>query len=68
MNEQIKGERIKAELERAKEALQAAENLCEDGLLADSVSRSYYAIFHAARAVMLTKEIDPDTHNGAVAM
>ncbi|HAP67377.1 MAG TPA: HEPN domain-containing protein [Nitrospinae bacterium] len=68
MNKEIRKERIEAEIDRAKEALTAAKNLLEDGLFADSISRAYYAIFHAARAVLLTKEIDPDTHNGAISM
>jgi len=68
MNKEIRKERIEAEIDRAKEALTAAKNLFEDGLFADSISRAYYAIFHAARAVLLTKEIDPDTHNGAISM
>ena len=68
MNKEIRKERIEAEIDRAKEALTAAKNLLEDGLFADSISRAYYAIFHAARAVLLTKEIDPDTHNVAISM
>ena len=68
MNKEIRKERIEAEIDRAKKALTAAKNLFEDGLFADSISRAYYAIFHAARAVLLTKEIDPDTHNGAISM
>lgn len=68
MSLEIKKERIEAELERAKEALTAAQNLLEDELFSDSISRSYYAIFHAARAVLLTKEIEPETHSGAISM
>ena len=68
MNKEIRKERIEAEIDRAKEALTAAKNLFEDGLFADSISRAYYAIFHAARAVLLTKEIDTDTHSGAISM
>ena len=68
MNKEIRKERIEAEIDRAKEALTAAKNLLEDGLFADSISRAYYAIFHAARAVLLTKEIDTDTHSGAISM
>ena len=68
MNKEILKERISAELERAKESLTAAQNLLEDGLFSDSISRSYYAIFHAARAVLLTKDIDSSTHNGAITM
>ena len=68
MSKEIQKERIEAEIDRAKEALTASKNLLEDELFADSISRAYYAIFHAARAVLLTKEIDPNTHGGAITM
>lgn len=68
MTPEIQRERIQAELTRAEEALAAAKNLLEDELFSDSISRAYYAIFHAARAVLLTKDIDPETHSGALTM
>jgi uncharacterized protein (UPF0332 family) len=68
MNAEILKERINAELERAKEASTAAKNLFEDGLYSDSVSRAYYAVLHSARAVLLTKDIDPQSHSGAISM
>lgn len=37
-------ENVLAEFERATRALQAANNLCEDGLNEDAISRSYYAV------------------------
>src|SRR3989338_9160535 len=68
MKKEIRKERIEAEIDRAKEALTAAKNLFEDGLFADSISLAYYDIFHAAKAVLLTKENDTDTHSGAISM
>lgn len=68
MDKDILKERTKAEMERAEESLSAAKNLFEDGLFSDSISRAYYSIFHAARSVLLTKDIDPETHNGTIAM
>jgi uncharacterized protein (UPF0332 family) len=68
LNKKILSERINAELDRAKEALKAAETLLAEELYADSLSRSYYCILHGARAVLLTKEIDPESHSGAIAM
>ncbi len=49
-------ENILAEFERAIRALQAAKNLCEDGLNEDAVSRSYYAVMHAAKAALLVHD------------
>jgi len=42
--------------------LQAAELLCENGLYLDSLSRSYYAILHAARAALLTQDVRVNSH------
>lgn len=43
-------------LENAKEKLKAAIALLEDSDYKDSVSRSYYAVFSAARALLATKQ------------
>jgi uncharacterized protein (UPF0332 family) len=32
------------------------------------VSRAYYAAFHAARALLLTKGLEPKTHRGVIAL
>jgi uncharacterized protein (UPF0332 family) len=68
MNAADKDERILAEMARSDESLKAAKNLLNDELFADSISRAYYAIFHAARAILLTKDVDPETHNGAISL
>ena len=46
---------IEAKMRRAKKAIQAAELLCDEQLLEDSLRRRYYAILHAARAALLPK-------------
>ena len=43
-----------SELVRADESMRAARLLVEAGLLHDAESRLYYAIYHAAIAVLLT--------------
>ena len=48
------------------EALAAAKCLAENGFLRDAVSRSYYAAFHWARAVLMLKGLEPKTHRGVV--
>ena len=53
---------IEAELSRARQWLQAAELLCENALYSDSLSRSYYAVLHAARAALLTQGVRVTSH------
>jgi uncharacterized protein (UPF0332 family) len=57
---------LQDELARAADALLAAQALLDLGLHADSVSRSYYAVFHYLRALLLTRGIEPKSHNGAI--
>ena len=54
------------EIERGNECLAAAEHLCAGGFANDAVSRAYYAAYHWARAVLLTKGLEPKTHRGLV--
>ncbi len=51
-------------IEKAEERLKAARHLYEQAYYEDSISRSYYAIFFATKALLLTKDIDPRTHSG----
>lgn len=55
---------IEALLTRADESLTAAKTLLEKCLLADSISRSYYAMFHAAQAILLTRGLEAKSHSG----
>jgi uncharacterized protein (UPF0332 family) len=56
----------RAHLEKAAERLRVAEKLFGDGDYEDSVSRAYYAMFHAAKAALSTVNIFPKTHEGVV--
>ena len=51
-------------MKRGEEALKAAQSLLKECLFADSVTRSYYAVFHAARACLLSHGQRPSTHKG----
>lgn len=53
-------------ISKAEECYRAAENLLEDGLPADSANRPYYAIFHAARAILALDGVDFKKHSGAI--
>ncbi|MFB6245544.1 MAG: HEPN domain-containing protein [Candidatus Nanohaloarchaea archaeon] len=55
---------IEDKLEFAEERLSTARLLLENDRLEDAVSRSYYAMFHAAKALLLEKGSAPKTHNG----
>ena len=57
---------VKDSLQRADKALEAARHLLADRLYEDAVSRAYYAMFHAARAILFTKGIITKTHSGAI--
>ena len=56
------------EMERARASLEAAELLTAAGLYADAVSRAYYAMFHAASALVATIGRTARTHDGLRAL
>jgi uncharacterized protein (UPF0332 family) len=66
----VTGDNIKAnvaeEIARGEECLRAADHLCDGGFYNDAVSRAYYAAFHWARALLLTKGVDPRSHRGVM--
>jgi uncharacterized protein (UPF0332 family) len=55
-------EEIKKEILRAGKSLKAAQLLLRDNLLEDALSRAYYAILHAARAVLLAEGVTVSSH------
>lgn len=57
-------ERVNEEFELAKEKLEAAKYLLKGKFYRDSASRAYYAMFHAAKSVLLLKGLEPKTHRG----
>lgn len=54
-------------MEHAKEMLSAAEGNLEIGQYKTSLNRSYYAIFHAMRAMNILKGFDSSKHSGVIA-
>ena len=67
MEEKLKQKLTKL-LEKAERKLKAAEKLHENDMYEDAVSRAYYAMYHAAMALLLTKDISPRTHSGMLTM
>jgi len=61
-----KKKNILEELSRAEECLRAADLLCQNTLYADAVSRLYYYVFHAVRALLLARGLEPKSHEGTL--
>jgi len=57
-----------ASLLRAEKALRSAKLLLKHGELEDTVSRAYYAMFHAAKAILFSRGVDAKTHRGTISL
>lgn len=66
MSENKRLDLSKNRIEKAKEDLRAAEELYKIQLLKQSMNRSYYAIFHAVRALLALDEVDFKKHAGVI--
>lgn len=53
---------VLAEWRLARNALRAAQLLARHGIYADAVSRANYAVPHAAKAALQTKDISAESH------
>jgi uncharacterized protein (UPF0332 family) len=53
-------------IKRARRYIKSAELLLNDKDYESSVSRSYYAMFYAAQAALLTKELTFSSHKGVI--
>lgn len=52
----------------AKEKLKSAKILLQEKQFKDSLSRSYYAMFSAVRALLALKELDSSKHSGVISL
>ncbi len=59
---------VEASLLRAEKALRSAKLLEENGEPEDAVSRAYYAMFHAARAILFSKGVKAKTHRETISL
>lgn len=57
---------VKYRLEKAHSKLQSAQLLFKEELFEDSLSRSYYAMFTAAKAILALKKLDSRKHSGII--
>ncbi|MBW2091727.1 MAG: HEPN domain-containing protein [Deltaproteobacteria bacterium] len=56
-------EEVKNDFPRAKKALKSAQILFDSEAYEDSISRSYYSILHAAKAVLILEGINVKSHS-----
>ncbi len=64
MTEANRSKNFATELERAEEALRSSRLLLAHDFYADSISRAYYAMLHAARALLFLEGLEARTHRG----
>lgn len=58
---------VKANMERAEQAVDAAQKLILDGYYDFAASRAYYAAFYAASALLLNEGLEFHKHSGVIA-
>ena len=59
---------IKSYISKAENKLAVAQRLYDSKDYEDSVSRAYYAVFHASQALLLTEGQKAETHKGVVTL
>jgi len=64
VTEENKKENIKTELDRASKTLLEAELLFNNGFIPGAISRLYYFLLYNIRAILLTKGLEPRSHEG----
>lgn len=67
MNHDYYSVEIRANLQRAKQAVEAAKKLLSDGYYDFAASRAYYATFYAATALLLKEGMEFSKHSGVIA-
>lgn len=63
-----KQEHIEARMAMACEKISSARALVESGHYNDAISRAYYAMFYASKALLLALGEDPHKHSGVVSL
>lgn len=53
-------------IEAGEHKIEVAESLLNDEELGDAVSRAYYGMFHAVRALLIEEDSRPKTHHGVI--
>jgi len=68
MEQEEKEKFIRLRISLGEGKLQVAKDLIEKRHYNDAISKSYYAMFYAARALLLAKGEDPHSHKGVVTL
>jgi len=55
---------VRLHLEQAEEKLVIAREMLDNGHLGEAAGRAYYAMFHAAQALLKSKNLQAKTHRG----
>lgn len=55
-------------IERARKYLHSANLLLQEGDHESSVSRTYYAMYYSAQALLLTKNLSSSSHKGLISL
>ncbi|MBI4671654.1 MAG: HEPN domain-containing protein [Chloroflexi bacterium] len=63
-----KAEAIETRMILAQDKLAAARQLLQGGFLNDTISKSYYAMFYASKAMLLAIGVDPHKHRGVASL
>ena len=66
MNEENKRENIREEIDRANEAIRAANLLFENRFVKDAISKLYYSLLYSVRGLLLTEGLEPKSHEGTL--
>ena len=66
MTEENIKKNIREELERAADVFNAAILLYDHSFINDAVSRLYYFLLYSVRALLLSKGLEPKSHEGAL--
>ena len=66
MTERNRRHAVAAEISRASDALKAADLLAANELFSDAVSRLYYFVLSHVRALLLTVDLEPRSHEAAL--
>jgi hypothetical protein len=66
LTEENKRKNIREEMDKAAKTIKAATLLFDNGFFEDAISRLYYFILYNIRALLLTKGLEPKSHEGAL--
>lgn len=66
MREENKRENVREETDCADESMRAADLLFDNGFIRDAVAKLYYSLLYMIRAILLTKGLEPKSHEGAL--